>query len=127
LSANTAPAQRSVSRFRRRHLAGQVGPDRARWHQAEAEAIDAAEDAEFGVDRRGDELSAELQTREGRLSKMREAKAAIEAEAAERAAEKAADKARNAGKGDDEIQSFWRGCCGVGDTEPESATVVHRF
>jgi hypothetical protein len=49
---------------------------------AEAEAIDAAEDAEFGVDRRGDELPAELATREGRLAKMREAKAAIEAEGA---------------------------------------------
>ena len=46
---------------------------------AEAEDIDAAEDAEFGVDKRGDELPVELQTREGRLAKMREAKAAIEA------------------------------------------------
>ena len=71
---------------------------------AEAEAIDAAEDAEFGVDRRGDELPAELATREGRLAKMREAKAAIEAEAAERAAESAADKARKAGGSDDEIE-----------------------
>jgi transposase len=32
---------------------------------AEAEAIDAAEDAEFGADMRGDELPAELRTREG--------------------------------------------------------------
>jgi len=72
---------------------------------AEAEAIDAAEDAEFGADRRGDELPAELQTREGRLAKMREAKAAIEAEAAERAAAAAADKARQAGKNDDEIEA----------------------
>jgi hypothetical protein len=61
---------------------------------AEAEAIDAAEDAEFGVDRRGDELPVELATREARLVKMREAKAAIEAEAAERAAAQAAEKAR---------------------------------
>jgi transposase len=72
---------------------------------AEAEAIDAAEDAEFGADRRGDELPAELQTREGRLVKMREAKAAIEAEAAERAAAEAAAKAREAGKDDDEIEA----------------------
>jgi len=82
---------------------------------AKAEAIDAAEDAEFGVDRRGDELPAELATREGRLAKMREAKAAIEAEAVERAAEKAADKARQAGKDDDEIQA-------AADTAAESAT-----
>lgn len=70
---------------------------------AEAEAVDAAEDAEFGADRRGDELPVELRTREGRLAKMREAKAAIEAEAAQRAAEIAADKARHAGKTDAEI------------------------
>ncbi|MFT5530650.1 MAG: hypothetical protein ACI91O_000663 [Candidatus Poriferisodalaceae bacterium] len=61
-----------------------------------AEAVDAAEDAEFGADRRGDELPAELATPEDRLAKMREAKAAIEAEAAQRAAGAAADKARQA-------------------------------
>jgi hypothetical protein len=72
---------------------------------AEAEAVDAAEDAEFGADRRGDELPAELQTREGRLAKMREAKAAMEAEAAERAAAEAADKARKAGRSNDEIEA----------------------
>ena len=72
---------------------------------AEAEAVDASEDAEFGADRRGDELPAELATREGRLAKMREAKAAIEAEAAERAAGVGADKARRAGKSDAEIQA----------------------
>jgi transposase len=72
---------------------------------AEAEAVDAAEDAEFGADRRGDELPAELQTREGRLAKMREAKAAMEAETAERAAAEAADKARKAGRSNDEIEA----------------------
>jgi transposase len=49
----------------------------------EAEAIDAAEDAEYG-DARGDELPAELRTREGRLAKLREAKAALERQARER-------------------------------------------
>ena len=49
----------------------------------EAEATDAAEDAEFG-DARGDELPPELRTREGRLAKIREAKAALEAAARER-------------------------------------------
>ena len=154
LSANTAPDYRSLSRFRRRHLAalddlfaqvlvlcanaglvklGRVALDgtkldaSASMHTAmsygrlvtripeveaevarllaEAEAVDAAEDEEFGVDRRGDELPVELRTREGRLAKMREAKAAIEAEAAERAAAEAAAKARKAGKTDDEIQA----------------------
>ncbi len=72
---------------------------------AEAEDVDAAEDAEFGADQRGDELPVELRTREGRLAKMREAKAAIEAEAAERAAATAVDKARKQGKTDAEIDA----------------------
>ena len=50
---------------------------------ADAEATDAAEDAEFGADRRGDELPAELQRREDRLARIREAKEALEAEARE--------------------------------------------
>jgi len=51
---------------------------------AEAEQVDAAEDARFGPDRRGDELPAELQRREQRLAVIREAKQALEAEAGER-------------------------------------------
>ena len=50
---------------------------------AEAEAVDAAEDARYG-DARGDELSPELRRRESRLARIREAKAALEAEARER-------------------------------------------
>ncbi len=49
----------------------------------EAEAVDAAEDELYG-DARGDELPPELRTPEGRLRKLREAKAALEAEARER-------------------------------------------
>jgi transposase len=49
----------------------------------EAEAVDAAEDAEFG-DARGDELPPELRTREGRLARIREAKAALEQQARQR-------------------------------------------
>jgi transposase len=54
---------------------------------ADAQATDAAEDRQFGADRRGDELPDELQRRETRLRKIREAKQALEAEA--RAAEQA--------------------------------------
>ena len=50
----------------------------------DAERVDAEEDARFGADRRGDELPDELRRREGRLARIREAKAALEAEAAER-------------------------------------------
>ena len=57
---------------------------------ADAQATDAAEDAAHGADRRGEELPAELQRREDRLARIREAKAALEAEA------KAAEQARRA-------------------------------
>lgn len=48
---------------------------------AKAERTDAAEDARYGVDRRGDELPAELARRETRLQTIRTAMAALEAEA----------------------------------------------
>jgi transposase len=48
---------------------------------ATAEKTDAAEDAEHGKGRRGDELPEELQRAQDRLRKIREAKAALEAEA----------------------------------------------
>ena len=56
----------------------------------EAEAADAAEDAKYGPGKRGDELPAELARRDSRLKKIREAKAALEAQAREQAAAKAA-------------------------------------
>jgi transposase len=52
---------------------------------AQAEAADAAEDAAYGADRRGDELPAELQRRESRLKRIREAKRALEKRAKEAA------------------------------------------
>jgi len=55
---------------------------------AQAEAVDAAEDAEYGPDRRGDELPAELQRRESRLKRIREATRALKARAKEDAAAK---------------------------------------
>jgi transposase len=56
----------------------------------EAEGVDAAEDERYGPDGRGDELPPELQRREQRLARIREAKQALEAEAA------AAEAARRA-------------------------------
>jgi transposase len=58
---------------------------------AEAEAVDGEEDARYGPDRRGDELPEELQRREHRLALIREAKQALEAEAAEREAARRAE------------------------------------
>lgn len=52
--------------------------DEVRQLLAEAEAADAAEDAAYGRDRRGDELPEELQRRESRLARIREAKQVLE-------------------------------------------------
>jgi len=60
---------------------------------AEAERVDTEEDERFGADRRGDELPEELQRREQRLRVIREAKAALEAEAAERETARRAEMA----------------------------------
>lgn len=54
---------------------------------AEAERIDEEEDKLYGADRRGDELPEELARPETRLKKIREAKAALEAEARREAEE----------------------------------------
>jgi len=69
---------------------------------AQAEAADAAEDAEYGPDRRGDELPAELQRRESRLKRIREAKRALEVRAKAEAA--AAGKPDDATKPDSKAQ-----------------------
>ncbi len=53
---------------------------------AQAEAEDAREDAEEGADRRGDDIPAELQRRETRLQRIREATRALKARAKEAAA-----------------------------------------
>lgn len=55
---------------------------------AQAEAADAAEDAAYGANRRGDELPAELQRRESRLQRIREATRALKARAQDEAAAK---------------------------------------
>jgi transposase len=57
----------------------------------QAEAADAAEDQQYGKDRRGDELPAELQRRESRIKKIREAKRAVEQRARDKAMAEGAD------------------------------------
>lgn len=53
---------------------------------AEAEALDAAEDGRYGSGNHGEELPAELERRQTRLAKIREAKQALEQRAREKAA-----------------------------------------
>jgi transposase len=62
----------------------------------QAERADRAEDAEHGPGRRGDELPEELRRREGRLQKIRAAKARLEQRARQRAGERAAAKGATA-------------------------------
>src|SRR3990172_2555135 len=94
LAGQARPDHKTIGEFRRRHLgafhalfldvlvlcqrAGLV--KLVRRILDEAEAIDQAEDALYG-EARGDELPPELRTREGRLRKIRELKAELEAEA----------------------------------------------
>jgi transposase len=77
---------------------------------AQAEATDAAEDAEYGPDVRGDELPAELQRRESRLKRIREATRALKARAKEDAA--ATGKPSDSAKPDPKAQYNF--------TDPES-------
>src|ERR1700686_4977539 len=56
----------------------------------QAEAADQEEDSRYGRDRRGDELPEELQQRETRIARIREAKRALE--------ERAREQARSEGK-----------------------------
>jgi transposase len=77
---------------------------------AQADATDAAEDAEYGADRHGDELPAELQRRETRLQRIREAKRALEARA--KAAAAATGQPEDSAKPDPKAQYNF--------TDPES-------
>ena len=69
-----------------------------------AEEVDEEEDRRHGRDKRGDELPEELSFREGRLRKIREVKAALEA-GAKAEAEQAESEGRNhPGVPDDKAQ-----------------------
>jgi transposase/transposase InsO family protein len=74
-----------------------------------AELIDAQEDGRYGKGKRGSELPEELQRRESRLEKIRQAKAELEAEAAAaqaRRRQKQADAAaKEAEQGDDDSKA----------------------
>jgi transposase len=58
---------------------------------AEAEATDEVEDGQYGKGRRGDELPEELRFKQGRLSRIKEAKEVLEREAREQAQQERLD------------------------------------
>lgn len=80
LKAN-ASRHKAMSYGRMRTTEPKLAAEVAAW-LAEAEKIDVAEDAEHGVDRRGDETPAWMADKQERLARIRQAKAELEAEAA---------------------------------------------
>ena len=69
-----------------------------------AQEVDEEEDRRYGRDKRGDELPEELAFREGRLEKIREAMAALEAEAQVAAEQAEAEGKEHSGVPDDKAQ-----------------------
>ncbi len=76
----------------------------------QAETADKEEDSRYGRDRRGDELPEELQRRETRIGRIREAKRALE--------ERAREQAKSEGKDPEEAQPAPRAQYNF--TDPES-------
>ena len=96
-----------------RHKAMSYGRMKEREAQLKAEVdellrrageVDDEEDRRYGRDKRGDELPEELSFREGRLRKIREAKAALEAEAQAAAEQAEAEGREHPGVPDDKTQ-----------------------
>jgi transposase len=79
LKAN-ASKHKAMSYGRMQRAERELAAEAAGW-LAQAEAADAAEDAEHGPDRRGDELPDWVADPQARLERIRAAKAALEAEA----------------------------------------------
>jgi transposase len=79
LKAN-ASKHRAMSYSRMQKTEAELAATVQGWLE-KAEALDAREDAEWGRDRRGDELPAWVADKQHRLEKIRHAKAALEAEA----------------------------------------------
>ena len=77
-----------------------------------AQEVDEEEDHRYGKDKRGDELPGELAFREGRLENIREAMAALEAEAQYQAEQAEAEDRDHLGVPDDKTQRIF--------TDPES-------
>jgi transposase len=92
-----ASKHKAMSYARMKKAEDQLASEVAAWFDA-AQAADAAQDAEFGSDLRGDEMPDWMADKQQRLAKIREAKAALEAEAEAKAAAEAEEKARQGKK-----------------------------
>jgi hypothetical protein len=74
-------SQHTAMSYGRMEATGQKLEQEVKSLLEQAAAVDGAEEARYGPDKRGDELPTELARRESRLRKIREAKAALEQEA----------------------------------------------
>jgi transposase len=94
--AGNASKDQSMKYGRMKKTEQELAEEVAGWFR-EAERQDAEDDAEFGADRRGDELPDWVSDKQKRLEKIRKAKAELEAEAkAEAERKKAEDQAKPA-------------------------------
>ena len=96
-----------------------------------AQEVDEEEDRRYGNDRRGDELPEELAFREGRLRRIRDAKAALEAEALAESEQAKSEGRNHPGVPDDKAQRNFtdpdsRIMLGPGGTS-SSPTTVRRW
>jgi transposase len=122
LRAN-ASKHKSMSYSRMKKAEPQLAKEVAQWLE-KAEAIDKAEDEEFGENRRGDELPDWVKSKKSRREKMREAMASLEAEAAERDKEKIEKRKTKPSRGRGRPRKTPLGCPKDSDqrnfTDPES-------
>ena len=114
-----ASKHKAMSYGRMKQREAQLAAEVQKWLE-QAAAADAAEDDALGRERRGDELPDWVQSKQARLEKMREAMAALEAEAAAEAqaatAQAAADDATACGSPADSND----GSDGAMATDPQS-------
>ena len=98
-----ASKHKAMSYQRMREKAAQLAAEVAELLR-QAQAADDEEDRRYGKDKRGDELPQELAFREGRLEKIREAMAALEAEAQAAGEQAEAEGRKHPGVPDDKAQ-----------------------
>ena len=98
-----ASKHKAMSCQRMKEKAAQLAAEAAELLR-QAQAADDEEDRRYGKDKRGDELPQELAFREGRLEKIRDAMAALEAEAQAAAEQAEAEGRKRPGVPDDKAQ-----------------------
>jgi hypothetical protein len=94
-----ASKHKAMSYGRMQRAEAELAAEVADW-LVKAEAADAAEDAEHGADKRGDELPDWVKNKQARLEHIRAAKAALEAEAKSEAPPPDAEPGPSSGMGD---------------------------